>query len=149
MPTIPTFEPEHSEYRDVVAESFARQGLMRSFGVELMRVEPGLCELRAPFSDRLAQQHGHFHGAIVSALLDSAGAYAALSLQPPGSEVLATEYKVSFLEPADGEDLIARGTVLKPGGRLVVTESRAYCLKGGVASLCAVMLQSVATLHGA
>jgi uncharacterized protein (TIGR00369 family) len=147
MASIPTFEPEHPDYHDAVTESFARQGLMRAFGVELIRVEPGLCELRAPFSERLAQQHGYFHGAIVGAVLDSAGGYAALSLQPPGSEVLTTEFKLNFLEPADGEDLIARGTVLKPGGRLIVTESKAYCLKAGVASLCAVMLQSIVPVH--
>lgn len=147
MASIPTFEPEHPDFHDTVTESFARQGLMRAFGVELLRVEPGLCELRAPFSERLAQQHGYFHGAIIGAILDSAGGYAALSLQARGSEVLTTEFKLNFLEPADGEDLIARGTVLKPGGRLIVTEAKAFCLKSGVASLCAVMLQSVVPVH--
>ena len=76
-------------------------------------------------------------------MLDSAGGYAAYSLMPRGSEVLTTEYKVNFVAAADGERLVVRGKVVKPGRTLTVSTAEAFCERGGVERLCAVMLQSL------
>jgi uncharacterized protein (TIGR00369 family) len=138
-----TFEPLNPKFAQSVAASFARQGLMRALGIELGRIEPGLCELRAAFRAEVSQQHGYFHGALVGAALDSAGGYAALSLMPAGSEVLTTEYKINFIAAAEGEALLARGRVIRPGRTLTVTQAEAFCLNGGEPRLCAVMLQSL------
>ena len=137
------FEPKNQDFARAVKESFERQGLMRTLGIELVRVEPGLIELRAPFDPRIAQQHGYFHGALIGAAMDSAGGYAALSLLPPEREVLSVEYKVNFLVAAEGEELIACGQVVKPGRTLTITEVKAWCRRNGRATLTAVMLQSV------
>jgi uncharacterized protein (TIGR00369 family) len=138
-----TFEPMTPEFARMVSASFEKQGLMQALGIELCRIEPGLCELRAGFRLELSQQHGYFHGALVGAALDSAGGYAALSLMPLGSEVLTTEYKINFVAAAEGEALLARGRVIRPGRRLTVTQAEAFCLQGGEPRLCAVMLQSL------
>ena len=47
---------------DRVAQSFARQGMMRHLGAELRRVEPGLVEIWLPYSDKVTQQQDGFHG---------------------------------------------------------------------------------------
>jgi uncharacterized protein (TIGR00369 family) len=138
-----TFEPLNPSFAQSVTASFDRQGLMRALGIELGTVVPGLCELHAPFRPEVAQQHGYFHGALVGAALDCAGGYAALSLMPAESEVLTTEYKINFVAAAEGEELLARGRVIRPGRRLTVTEAQAFCIKDGAANLCAVMLQSL------
>lgn len=142
-------EPRDPDFAAVVAASFARQGLMRALGITLVRIEPGLCELCAPFSPEVSQQHGYFHGALIGAALDSAGGYAALSLMPPGSEVLSAEYKVNFVAPARGEALIATGRVIKPGRTLTVTEVRAFCRDDHRHELCAIMLQTLMRIDGA
>jgi len=41
-----------------VQASFVRQGLMQHLGARLLRVEPGLCEVALPYSDRVTQQQG-------------------------------------------------------------------------------------------
>lgn len=140
---MPTFEPKNQEYARAVKESFERQGLMRTLGIELARVEPGLVELRVRFSGHVAQQHGYFHGALIGAAMDSAGGYAALSLMPPGHEVLSTEYKINFVAASAGDELIARGQVVRPGRTITVSEVRAWCLRAGSATLSAIMLQSL------
>lgn len=137
------FEPPNPDYAAVVAASFARQGLMPALGIELVEVGPGRCVLAAAADPRLTQQDGYFHGALVGAALDSAGGYAALSLMPPASEVLTTEYKVNFIAAARGHRLIARARVIKPGRTLTVTMAEAFCLRDGVEVPCAVMLQSL------
>lgn len=140
---MPPFEPENPDYAAMVRASFAKQGLMQALGIELVEVAPGACALAAAADPRLTQQQGYFHGALIGAMLDSAGGYAALSLMPPGSEVLTTEYKVNFLAAAAGERLIARGRVIKPGRTITVAMTEAFCPQDGVERLCAVMLQSL------
>ena len=137
------FTPQNPDFATVVAESFARQGLMQELGIELAQVLPGRCDLVAGHHPGLLQQHGFFHGAVIGAMLDCAGGYAGYSLMPAGSEVLTTEYKVNFLAAARGEQLVVRGKVVKPGRTLTVTTAEAFCVRKGVESLCAVMLQSL------
>jgi uncharacterized protein (TIGR00369 family) len=140
---MPTFEAPNPDFAAVVAASFARQGLMRALGVELVEVAPGACVLRAAADPRLTQQQGYFHGALIGAMLDCAGGYAAFSLMPPGSEVLTTEYKVNFIAAAEGDRLIARGRVIRPGRTLTIALAEAYCERDGVEHACAIMLSSL------
>ena len=51
--------------------------MMLQLGVRLLRVAPGLCELELPYSDKVTQQQGGFHGGAMGALADIAGGYAA------------------------------------------------------------------------
>ena len=137
------FQAQNADYAATVAASFARQGLMRALGIELVEVTPGACILSAVADPRLTQQQGLFHGALIGAMLDSAGGYAGYSLMPPGAEVLTTEYKINFIAAATGEGLIARGRVIRPGSTITVTMAEAFCVRDGVESACAIMLQSL------
>lgn len=123
-PALPT-QPEEADFARRVRDSFARQGAMRAIGAAIARVAAGKVEIALPFGDGVAQQHGFFHGGIVSALLDSACGYAALSLMPADAAVLTVEFKISFLAPARGALLLARGRVVKPGRTLSFCEGEA------------------------
>jgi uncharacterized protein (TIGR00369 family) len=137
------FAPQNPDYQSDVRASFAEQRLMHVLGIELVDLAPGQCVLEVSADSRLSQQHGYFHGALIGAVLDCAGGYAALSLMPPASEVLTTEYKINFVAAARGERLIARGRVIKPGRTLTVCQAEASCRQDGGETLCAVMLQSL------
>jgi uncharacterized protein (TIGR00369 family) len=130
-----------------VRDSFHRQPAMALFGAILAEVSAGVCEIHLPSRGDLTQQHGYIHGGIVGAIADSAGGYAAYSLMPAGSSVLSVEYKLNFLAPAAGERLIARGEVVKSGRSLTVTRADVYAEQAGKRTLCAVMQQTLITLH--
>jgi uncharacterized protein (TIGR00369 family) len=142
------FTPRDPEFERRVRDSFGRQALMGHLGAEIARLEPGLCEITLPFRPELSQQHGFFHAGITSTIADSAGGYAAYSLMPADSSVLTVEYKINLLAPADGERLFARGQVVRPGRSLTVCELRAFVVKGGTETLCAVGTQTVFCLAG-
>jgi len=61
---------------------------------------------------------------------------------------LTVEYKMNLLAPADGEQLIARGQVIRPGRTLIVTKAEVFALKDGHESLCALMQQTIMVMHG-
>ena len=137
------FRPKNAAFEDVVRGSFARQGVMRAIGAELVSVKPGVCEIRLPFSDHVSQQHGFFHGGLVATIADSAGGYAAMTLCPADTEVLTVEYKVNFLTPAKGSEIVAIGRVVKPGRTLIITRIDVEVGNGGHRALCATLQQTM------
>ena len=117
------FQPRHEAYEERVRRSFSRQAFMSTLGATLERVEPGAVLIRLPFRMNLTQQHGYLHAGAVAAILDSACGYAALSLAPPKTTVLAVEFKINLLRPAIGRELFAHATVVRSGRTLSVCQA--------------------------
>jgi uncharacterized protein (TIGR00369 family) len=101
---------------------------MRTLDVSLERVAPGEVSLTLPFRADLTQQHGFLHAGVVTAVVDSACGYAALTLMEPGAAVLSVEFKVQLLSPARGTWFRALGRVVRAGRSLTVVmgEFRAF-----------------------
>lgn len=114
-----------------IQASFARQSMMATLGAHLHSVAPGAVEIRAPILPGSLQQQGFGHAALTFAIGDSAAGYAALSLLSPEHEVVTSEIKINLLAPAQGDLLIARGRVVKPGRRLIVVMSEVYAVTNG------------------
>ena len=127
-----------------IETSFLRQGMMQNLGARLLRAEPGLCEVALPYSDRVTQQQGGFHGGAMGALADIAGGYAALTAAPPDMEVTTVEYKINFLASFTGGELRAIGRVVKAGKRIIVTAAEVVHIDAnGKQTACAVMQQTL------
>lgn len=127
-----------------VQASLDRQGMMQQLGVRLLAVAPGAVTLALPYSDRVTQQQGGFHGGAMGALADIAGGYAALTVAPEGMEVTTVEYKINFLAAFQGGELQATGRVLRAGKRLIVTTADVvHVAPDGKRSDCAVMQQTL------
>lgn len=135
--------PRDPNFEARVRASFERQGLMASIGARLTKVSPGAVEIEAPFRGDLTQQHGFLHAGVLTALVDSACGYSALSLTPPETEVLTVEYKVNFLAPAQGERFVARGRVERAGRRITVCSGEVVAVDGTEETPVAVMLATI------
>lgn len=114
-----------------INKSFSAQSMMATLGATLDRVDKGRVDIRAPLLDTTRQQHGFAHAGLTFSIGDSAAGYSALSLLPETHEVLTTEMKINLLAPAQGEALIARGRVIRPGRRLMVVQADIYALSDG------------------
>ena len=135
--------PDPSELYQRIETSFMRQGMMQNLGARLLRVEPGLCEVSLPHSERVSQQQGGFHGGAMGALADIAGGYAALTALPD-MEVTTVEYKINFLASFTGGELRAIGRVVKAGKRIIVTTADVMHVDAsGKQTACAVMQQTL------
>ena len=131
-----------------VRDSFARQTAMETIGASIAKVEPGEVTIELPFRPDLTQQHGFIHAGVVTMIVDTACGYAALTRMPASAAVLSAEYKINFLSPAEGEKLIARGRVLKPGRTLTVCYGEVHAKKDGNEKLVATMLATMITREG-
>jgi uncharacterized protein (TIGR00369 family) len=106
--------------RERVQASFERQGLMTHLGARIAHITPGEVHIVLPSRPEVTQQHGYFHAGATSSIADSAGGYAAFTLFPEGTSVLTVEFKINLLAPAEGDQLEAVGTVIKPGRTLTI-----------------------------
>ncbi|MDB5892063.1 MAG: Phenylacetic acid degradation-related protein [Polaromonas sp.] len=117
---------------------------MQHLGARLVSVEPGLCVVALPHSDRVTQQQGGFHGGAMGALADIACGYAAMTTVPAESEVTTVEYKINFLAGFTGGELVATGRVAKAGKRIIVTSAEVmHHDTTGKQTPCALMQQTV------
>ena len=123
-----------------IEASFHKQGLMGTLGARITRIEPGCVEITAPLTPATQQQQGFAHAGLTFAIGDSAAGYSALSVMPAETEVLTSEMSIHLLAPGAGEELIARGRVIRAGRRLVVAGADVFVRHKGKETLIATLI---------
>ena len=135
--------PQDPAYEARVRESFSRQSHMASLGAEIIFIGPGEVHLGFPFAAQFCQQNGFMHAGAIASVADSANGYAAYTLAPPDTDVLAVEFKINLLAPARGAGFLACGRVLRPGRTLTVCQADVFTIGAAERTLIATMLSTI------
>ena len=136
------------DFAERVSASFAKQNAMELIQASMPLIEHGRTEIHLPHWAGVEQQHGFVHGGVVGMIADSAAGYAAMTMVSATDSVLTVEYKMNLVAPADGEKLIARGKVVRPGKTLIITQAEVFAVNGEKETLCALMQQTIMVMHG-
>lgn len=115
------------EIRQKLIDRFTNTPYAKYLQIELLTLEPGLIEARMPLSAEHQQYSGVVHGGVLAALADTIAGFACYTVTPPENDVLVAELKISFLRAGCGKELLAKGTVLKPGRNIHFWECEIYC----------------------
>lgn len=142
------FVPQDPNFETRVRASFAHLALMRTMAARLLKVTPGELEIDLPFRDDLTQHHGFLAAAVVTAIADVACGYAAIGLMPPDADGLTVEYKVNFVAPAQGERIVARARVVKPGRTITTCAANVFAVTEDQEKLVATMLATIIQIGG-
>ena len=134
-----SIDTPESHYDARIRFSFERQQVMQILDARLVNVIPGEVHIEMPYSPTITQQHGYVHAGIITTILDSACGYAAYSQMPSDRSVLSVEFKVNFLHPAQGENFLGIGKVIKSGRTLTVCSGEMHALYQGESKLVAIM----------
>jgi uncharacterized protein (TIGR00369 family) len=95
-------------------------------GIELDEIEVGSATLGMRVKKQLTQNHGVVHGGAVASLIDSATAFAIISLLAPQEKVTTVDLSISYLRPTTKGRLICTAKVLRAGRRLVVVSADVF-----------------------
>lgn len=95
----------------------------RLLGIELEKVTPGEATLTLAIRPELSQNHGVVHGGAIASLIDTATAFAILTLLGPEERVTTVDLSISFLRPGFEGQLRATARVLRQGRRLLATSA--------------------------
>jgi uncharacterized protein (TIGR00369 family) len=116
---------------------------MATLGITIARIAPGEVDLALPYSTRFCQQNGFMHAGAIASVADSANGYAAYTLAPPGTDVLAVEFKINLLAPAKAGSFVACGRVLRAGRTLTVCVADVFTADLPATTLIATMLSTL------
>ena len=125
-PSTRSLVPRNPDYKAFIEEKLEGQDFMRHIGFELITIEPGYVEGRAPLAPFLTQQDGFVHGGVTATVADIVCGFAAFSLVRREEHVVTGDLNLSFLAPGRGNAVFAKGYVLKPGKRLNFCEGEVY-----------------------
>jgi uncharacterized protein (TIGR00369 family) len=123
-------EPLSGSVERRVRASFAAQSMLATLGASIVELARGRVVLEMPSDPRFGQQFGYTHAGALTALVDTACGYAALSTMADDREVLTVDFSANFLAPAAGERFRATADVLRAGRTLVVTRGDVHAFAG-------------------
>lgn len=102
----------------------------RLIGLELDEVGSGTATLGLKVRKELKQNHGVVHGGALASLIDTATAFAILSLLEPREKVTTVDLTISYLRPITDGRITAVAKVLRAGRRLLVASAEVFDKNG-------------------
>ena len=103
-------------------------------GIELDEISEGVATLGLNVRKELKQNHGVVHGGAIASLIDTAMAFAIITLLAPGEKVSTVDLTVSYLRPLTKGRITARARVVRSGRRLLVVSADVFANDGILAS---------------
>lgn len=135
-------QPLTDEVRAFLTQQFKQEPAYTYIGLQLARLDTGLCSATLQYAPHLLHHRGAFQGGIVAMMADSVAGYAALTLEGDAAISRATdmatiEFKTSFFVPAVGASLRCDAEVTSAGRSIVFCTARSFIDDAGTQTLCA------------
>jgi acyl-CoA thioesterase len=111
------------ERRERIERAIEAVPFAQLLGIELEKVVPGEAILTLAIRPELSQNHGVVHGGAIASLIDTATAFAILTLLEPEERVTTVDLTISYLRPGLEGRLRATARVLRQGRRLLNTSA--------------------------
>src|SRR6266550_9088117 len=104
-----------AERRERIERAIEAVPYAQLLGIELEKVVPGEAILTLAIRPELSQNHGVVHGGAMASLIDTATAFAILTLLEADEQVTTVDLAISYLRPAVTGTLTATARVLRHG----------------------------------
>jgi uncharacterized protein (TIGR00369 family) len=98
----------------------------RLLGIELDDIGRGTATLGLTVRKELTQNHGVVHGGEIASLIDTATAFAIISLLAPKERVTTVDLTMSYLRPLTDGRITAVAKVVRAGRRLFVVSAEVF-----------------------
>jgi uncharacterized protein (TIGR00369 family) len=95
-------------------------------GIEIENLASGSATLRIRVRKKLTQNHGVVHGGAIASLIDSATAFAIITLLAPGEKVTTVDLNISYLRPVTSGTLMCKANVLRAGRRILAVSAEVF-----------------------
>lgn len=106
----------------------------RFLGIELDEIDAGVATLSFEIKPELKQNHGVVHGGAIASLIDSATAFAIISLLPTDEHATTVDLTIGYLRPLTAGRAKAVARVIRSGKRLIVVTAELFDDRGTLAA---------------
>jgi uncharacterized protein (TIGR00369 family) len=130
----PLTEEEQQRRRAAVAELMPTTPYLKGLGVVIERYEPDEATLRLPFRADLTNDGTYYHGGVIAAVMDTAGAAAAWSNHDfdKGARASTVAMSIQYVGACKQSDLLCHARAVRRGKELTFTEITATDTEGTV-----------------
>jgi uncharacterized protein (TIGR00369 family) len=108
------------EQEQRIQEAFKSVPFAHFLGIELGEVTHGAATLHITVRDELRQNNGVIHGGVVASLVDTAAAFAILTLLKPDETTTTIDLTIHYLRPLLRGRVTAKAQVVRAGRRVLV-----------------------------
>lgn len=112
-----------TEQIERIQKALASVPFAKLLGIELETVAPGIATLSLQITNDLKQNNGVVHGGAIASLIDSATAFAIISVLPPDEKATTADLTISYLRPLREGRAHSTARVLRAGRRLIVVSA--------------------------
>jgi len=109
-----------------IRKALATVPFAQLLGIELDDVATGTATLGLEVRKELTQNHGVVHGGVIASLIDTATAFAIISLLAPDERVTTVDLTISYLRPITEGRITAAAKVVRAGRRLFVVSAEVF-----------------------
>lgn len=92
-------------------------------GMELLELKVGKAVLRLKMRDELRQPHGLLHGGATASLIDTAMAFAVVTVLGEGEKASTVDLTVHYLRPVKAGEIICTAEIVRAGKRLLTVSA--------------------------
>jgi len=117
-----------------IREKFAENHFPREVGIEIDAIENGRARLSLEVTERHLQLQGIMHGGAIATLIDTAVAFAIISVSEPGARFSTIEMKINYLSAIKEGHVVAEAWLVRDGKRIVVAECDVFDADGKLAA---------------
>jgi uncharacterized protein (TIGR00369 family) len=125
---------EQERRRAAIAQLMPTTPYLSGLGIVIDRYEPDAATVRLPFRADLTNDGTHYHGGVIAAVIDTAGAAAAWSNHDfdKGARASTVSMSIQYVGACKQSDLVCRAAVVRRGKELTFTEITATDADGKV-----------------
>ena len=106
----------------------------RLLGMELVAAEVGSATLQISIRAEFKQIHGVMHGGAIASLIDTATAFAIVTILPDEEKFSTVDLMVNYLLPLKAGTATARARVVRNGRRLITVSAELLDNAGNLAA---------------
>ncbi len=119
---------QNIEMRKAVPQITVETFFIKSLGLQIEKYDPDEVTVMLPFREELTNDGTHYHGGVIAAAMDTAGAMAAFSNHDfnKGHNASTISLTINYVGVAKKSNLICEATTKKRGKELIFTEVTAY-----------------------
>jgi uncharacterized protein (TIGR00369 family) len=127
-------DEEQQRRRLAVKDLMPKTPFISGMGMVIERYEPDEATVRVPFRADLTNDGTYYHGGVVAAALDTAGAAAAWSNHDftKGSRASTVSMAIQYVGACKKSDLVCRARAVRRGKELTFTEITATDAEGNI-----------------
>jgi len=109
-----------------VRKALASVPYAKLLGIKIDQIAVGSATLSLKVRKELKQNRGVVHGGAIASLIDSATAFAIISMLQPDESATTVDMTISYLRPVARGRMTASAKVVRAGRRIIAVSAEAY-----------------------